>query len=112
MILKIFWKLCGWDLQAEAIYGSNNQYAKKGKANFSSEKKKNKLSRKGQQKKRKGKKIPSNGRKKNHLGFDKLNDIMLLCSIHSFSSAVSQENKPVSQNAGKLRPSLYLEEVL
>lgn len=32
---------------------------------------------------------------KNHLGFDKLNDIMPLQNIYSFSSAFSEENKPL-----------------
>ena len=57
---------------------------------ISAKKKNFKLLRKGQWKKRK-EKAPSNG-KKNHLGFDKLNDIMLLHNIYS-CSAFSEENK-------------------
>lgn len=46
---------------------------------------------------------------KNHLGFDKFNDIMSLWNIYSFSSAFSEENKPLfPQNAGKLRLSLWV----
>ena len=59
-------------------------------------------------KKKKERKKYLSGGKKNHLSFDKVNDIMLLHNIHS-CSAFSEENKAAfPQRAGRLRPSLWI----
>ena len=50
-------------------------------------------------KKKEREKYPSDG-KKNHLSFDKVNDIMLLHNIHS-CSAFSEENKAAFPPKGR-----------
>jgi len=50
--------------------------------------------------KKERKKYPSDGKKKNHLSFDKVNDIMLLHNIHS-CSAFSEENKAAFPPKGR-----------